>query len=79
MEFFESQDRARRNSLVLFGLFSLAVIAIVVAVTAVVYGLYWGFLDGDPFHWGLASGARGSDYHGSCGPGDPGGNPASFY
>jgi len=37
---------------VLFGLFSLAVIAIVVAVTAVVYGLYWGFLDGDPLPLG---------------------------
>ena len=52
MEFFESQDRARRNSLVLFGLFSLAVIAIVVAVTAVVYGLYRSFFDGDPLPLG---------------------------
>lgn len=44
MNFFAHQDRARRNTLLLIGLFLLAVIAIVIAVNLVV-GLAFGLLD----------------------------------
>jgi Zn-dependent protease with chaperone function len=40
MRFFESQDRARRQSLVLILLFLLAVALIILAVSAVLYGFY---------------------------------------